>query len=188
MGEIGPTARAAIPALRAASTNGYYLIAARAKAALIKIQQEPITSLLNALRDTQSTNWRQAAQVAKYLGTNAEAAVPFLVDALESTDIGVREDAVSALGGIARRPDIAVPALTLFLQDRSADIRRDAIDALCKFKEARWQIVPLFLLCLQDTDNNVWLGAAFGLEDLMDQNAEKANALYSGSCKIPGRF
>ncbi len=33
--------------------------------------------------------------------------------------------------------------------------------------------MPLFLLCLQDTDNNVWLGAAFGLEDLMDQNEKQ---------------
>src|SRR3954471_11911219 len=42
LGEIGPAAQAAIPALTAAATNSHPLLAARATAALIKIRQESI--------------------------------------------------------------------------------------------------------------------------------------------------
>src|SRR5207244_1736056 len=66
-----------------------------------------------------------------------------------------------------------VPALIGCLNDKSAFVRRDALDALCKFKSAKEQIVPVLLPCLQDTDLNVWLGAAFGLEDLLSKDEKK---------------
>jgi len=172
LGEIGPAARAAIPALTVASTDSDDMVAARARAALIKIRQESITPLLALLEDTHSTNWYEAALTLRHVGTNAEAAVPLLVSALQSTNVGVRQYALFALGGIASRPDLAVPALIGCLQDKNAGIRRNAIDALCKFKGAKEQIVPLLLSRMQDADNNVWLGAAFGLEELLDK-AEK---------------
>ncbi len=173
LGEIGPAARAAVPALTVASTNAYYLVAARAKAALIKIRQDSITPLLTLLEDTHSTNWNQAALTVKYLGTNAGAAVPLMVNALQSTNLGVRQYALWALEGIASRPDISIPALIACLQDQSPEIRSSAIDALCKFNEAKQQIVPLLCSSLQDTDNNVWLSAAFGLEKLLGKDESK---------------
>src|SRR5260370_716927 len=95
LGEIGPAAQAAIRALTTSSTTDkYYLAAARATAALIKIRQESITTLFVLLEDTQSTNWSRAALTAKYLGTNGEAAVPLLISALQSTNVGVRQYAV----------------------------------------------------------------------------------------------
>ena len=111
LGEIGPAARAAIPALTSASTDSHAMVAARARAALLKIRQESITPLLALLEDTHSTNWFAAARTVRHLGTNAEATVPLLVSALQSTNLGVREYALSALGGVASRPDIAGPAL-----------------------------------------------------------------------------
>ncbi len=173
LGEIGPAARAAIPSLTAASSDRDSVVAARAKAALIKIREESITTLLSLLEDTLSTNWWQAALTVQHLGTNAEAAVPLLVSALQSTNDGVRESALRGLGGIAGRPDIAVPALIGCLRDKDARIRRSAIDALCKFKGPKQQIVPLLLSSMQDTDNNVWLGAAFGLEELLDKDEKR---------------
>jgi len=173
LGEIGPAAQAAIPALTTASTNNYFLVAARAKAALIKIRQESITSLLVLLEDTKSTNWNRAARTVKYLGTNGEAAVPLLINALQSTNDGVRQTAVMGLAGIASRPELAIPALIDCLQDKSPYIRRGAVDALCQFKSAKQQIVPLFLSRLDDADNNVWLGAAFGLEGLLDEDEKR---------------
>ncbi len=134
------------------------MVAARARAALLEIRQESITPLLALLEDTHSTNWFGAARTVRHLGTNAEAAVPLLVSALQSTNLGVVQYALLALGGIASRPDIAVPALIGCREDKSAYIRRAAIDALCKFKGAKQQIVPLLLSSMQDTENNAWLG------------------------------
>ena len=173
LGEIGPGARTAIPALTDASTHPLYWVGARARAALIKIRQEPITPLLAVLEDTDSTNWNQAAFTVSYLGTNAEAAVPALVAALQSTKPVVPRKALFALEGIASRPDISVPALIGLLEHKDAGIRRQAIDALCKFKGAKQQILPLLLDGMQDSDNNVWLGAAFGLESLLDKDEKR---------------
>jgi HEAT repeat protein len=173
LGAIGPAARSAIPALTIECTNTYHLVAARARAALMKIRQEPITPLLGPLADPGSTNWSQAALTAKYLGTNGEAAVPLLINSLQSTNVGVRQYSLLALKGIASRPDIAVPALMACLRDNDAGIRRAAIDALCEFKAAKPQIVPLLLASLQYSDNNVWLGAAFGLETLLNQDEKQ---------------
>ncbi len=193
LGEIGRAARAAIPALRATSTriDRNYLVAARARASLIKIREESIMPLLAFLEDTHSTNWLStnwfgAALTLRYIGPTAEAAVPFLVSGLQTTNARVRRTALAALTRIARRPDIAVPALIDCLQDKDRGIRRDAIDALCKFKDAKQQIVPLLLSIMQDSDNNAWLGAALGLEDLLDQQGSTIPIL--SSAQMPTSF
>lgn len=181
LGEIGPAAREAIPVLMEAANDANpvnYLVAPRARAALMKIGEEPIAPLLAELTNTASTNWSnwyRAAQTVKYLGTNAEATVPLLVSALQSTNTGpgMRWTAVWGLGGIASRPDITVPALIGCLGDKNPNFRRCAIDGLCKFKEAKQQVVPVLLSSMKDSNLNVWLGAAFGLEKLLDENEKR---------------
>ncbi|MEO7299127.1 MAG: HEAT repeat domain-containing protein [Verrucomicrobiota bacterium] len=173
LGEIGPTASRAIPALATVATNKDVLLSLRAKAALMKIRQESVAPLLVMLQETNYTNWGSAAYLAKYLGTNAEPAVPSLVKSLQSTNENVRELAADALGGIAKNPDIVVPALLDCLDDQDAGVRRNAIDSLCKFKSAKEQIVPKLLQCLSDTDNNAWLGAAIGLDKILSKEEKK---------------
>ena len=172
LGEIGPAAQMAIPALLAATTNHY--VGSRAKAALMKIRQDSVASLLQSLEDPRSTNWTEAAWTAKYLGTNAQAAVPLLVKALQDTNASVRESAIEALGGIASGPEITVPALLESVKtEPDAGLRRGAIDALCQFKNDKQQIVPVLLSFMQTKDINVWLGAAFGLEDMLSPDEKK---------------
>ncbi len=167
LGEIGPPARSAIPALTVAAGFKDSLTAARARAALIKIREEPVDELVAQLADTHSTNWFRTALTIKYLGTNGQAAVPFLINGLQNANAGTRQYSVWALQGIASRPDLTVPALIPCLNDTNAGVRRSTIDALCQFKEARAQTVPLILARMQDSNLNVWLGAAFGLEKLL---------------------
>jgi HEAT repeat protein len=176
LGEIGPAARAAIPALTSASasSNGYDRLFA--SAALIKIRQEPITPWLGMLEGTHSTNWRPELYTFMLLGTNAAAAVPLLVSNLQSTNVGIRGIAVYLLGGIASRPDISVPALIGCLQDQSLDIRRNAIIALGRFKEAKPQIVPVLITNMQGSDFYLWLSAAQGLQAML--NKDENRTLY----------
>jgi HEAT repeat protein len=175
LGEIGPAARTAIPALMAESTNSDEFVAARARAALIKIRQEPITPLLATIANTSSTNWYVAVLTAKFLGTNGESVVPLLVNSLQGSNIrGARVYSLWALQGIASRPDIAVPALTNSLQDSNPDIRLAAVAALCEFKEAKEEVVPLLIARIQlDPDRNVWYGASRGLEKLVNQDEKR---------------
>lgn len=174
LGEIGPAAQAAVPALITLSTSQDYILANRAKAALIKIRQDSVAPLLESLADTHSTNWASAALQAKYLGTNGEALVPFFVRELQSTNRDIRSVAANTLGGIASRPELTIPACVEGLKtEKDPGIRRREIDALCQFKNAKPQIVPVLLGFLRDNDNNVWLGAAFGLEKMLSPEEKK---------------
>jgi HEAT repeat protein len=173
LGEIGPAARAAIPALTSASTSSNASDRLFASAALIKIRQEPITPWLGLLQDTHSTNWRPEFFTFMLLGTNAAPVVPLLVSNLQSTNVGIRRVAVNLLGDIASRPDISVPALIGCLQDQSADIRRDAIIALGRFKEAKPQIVPVLLTNMQSSDVYLWLSAALALQKMLDKDENR---------------
>lgn len=175
LGEIGPAARRAIPALLVASTNRDSTVAERASAALMKIRQDYPAELLKILEDPQSTDWTRAAGIAKFLGTNGHAAVPFLVKALQNTNAIVREAAADALGGIVSHAEISVPALITCVKDETdPGVRRMAIDALCKFEGEKQKIVPVLLAFVKDQDLNVWLGAAFGLEDLLSTEEEES--------------
>jgi len=174
LGEIGPAAQTAIPALLAATTNHYYDVRSRAKAALMKIRQDSVASLLQSLEDPRSRSWAEAAETAKYLGTNAQAAVPLLIKALQDTNVSVRELAIEGLGGIANDPKITVPALIESVKtEPDAGLRRGAIDSLCQFKNEKQQIVPVMLSFMQNQDLNVWLGAAFGVEDMLSPDEKK---------------
>ncbi|MDB6019481.1 MAG: repeat-containing protein, partial [Pedosphaera sp.] len=173
LGEMGPMAQKAIPALLVASQDKDYIIACRATAALMKIRQESPDNLIALAADVSATSWNRTARTLKYLGTNAQAAVPLLIGELNHTKPWTRMMAAATLGGIASRPEISVPALTNCLTDSESLVRRSAIDALCKFKSEKQQIVPLLLARMQDPDLNVWLGAAFGLEELLTPDEKK---------------
>lgn len=164
LGEIGPPARAAVPALIIASNSTNSALAVRARAALMKIREEPVTALLPVIANTSSTNWQQAAETARLLGTNGEAAVPLLIAALQSTNTSIRRVAELALGGIASRPDLAIPALKEHVRDKGGD----ALLALGNFTNAKPQAVPILLAALQDTNAVNWVAAAMGLDRLLD--------------------
>src|SRR5438552_1380095 len=115
---------------------------------------------------------------AKYIATNAQAAVPFLVKALQDTNAIVRDVAIEALGGIASDPDITVPALVACMEkETDAGLQRDALDALCQFKNEKQRIVPVLLSFMENKDLNVWLGATLGLEDML--SADEKQTLYA---------
>jgi HEAT repeat protein len=82
-----------------ASTNVDVIVATRAKAALLKIRGDSLDQLLNELANVRSTNWTRAARTAKFLGTNAQAAVPLLAKALQDTNFIVRAGAVERASG-----------------------------------------------------------------------------------------
>lgn len=183
LGEMGPTAHAAIPALESATRDHYNRVACRAQAALMKIRQEPVEPLISFLSEPKSTNWDAAVLVVKYLGTNAESAVPLLLQALqqapqiEAVRPYVKMQVVEALGGVASHSELSVPALMSCIKDINPGIRRRAIDGLCKFPEAKEQVVPVLLEAMKDEDLNVWLGGAFGLENNFIQDS-KTKRLY----------
>lgn len=174
IGEFGPAASSAIPALTALTTHDELMVRLRAKAALIRIRQEPIDSILAVLQDTTSTNWGRTAYLAMFLGTNAAPAGPLFIAALQSPKAHVRDVAAGAISCVGMNPETAVPALISCLKDADPDVRRSAVDSLRTFKSQKQRIIPELLSCLSDSDLNVWLGAAFGLEDLLSPAEKQA--------------
>jgi hypothetical protein len=169
LGEIGPEASDAIRDLEILAGNPDIRTAGRARAALMKIRQEPVEPVVARLADIHSTNWLASVFIIKYLGTNAASAVPLLVEKLQAAKATTNRQATSSLletlGGVASHPELSVPVLIGCLSDTNAPVRRCAIDGLCKFPEEKERIVPLFLTAMKDNDLNVWLGAALGLEE-----------------------
>jgi HEAT repeat protein len=136
----------------------------------------------------------RAATGFRALGPEAQSAYPTLVGlALNSTDYGVRCDAINALmladekaitllaqalgnpdrairarAALAlyfdrRAPTIAMPALTEALNDPEATVRANAVRALGAYQERARPLAPRITALLNDPDNAVKNGAAEAL-------------------------
>ena len=76
----------------------------------------------------------EAAVFLGEMGEAAQAAVPQLVESLQSRDLLMRLEAAKALGRIGPAAEPAVPALAKALEDESADVRRAAQKSLQEIK------------------------------------------------------
>jgi HEAT repeat protein len=54
------------------------------------------------------------------------------------------------------------------------EVRRNVIDAFWQFKSKKQTLAPVLVAFLRDQDLNVWLGAAFGLEDMLSPEEKQA--------------
>jgi HEAT repeat protein len=158
LGEIGPDASNAIPALlRLKQTNsydGYFLVAT-----LMKINGEPIGGLIRQLDDPTSAQWQNAAYNLAEFGTNASAAVPALCRGLQTAD---RVAAAYAIGYIHCQPEIAVPLLMENVK-RGGSLPEllNGIGALGQFEGEARSAIPLLRLELSNNDSMIRL-SAFG--------------------------
>src|SRR5208283_3048244 len=72
----------------------------------------------------------QAATILGELHREPDVAIPALIQALQSDDRYLRENAVAALGRFGGQAKAAIPALTKALEDSDASVRRQAAAAL----------------------------------------------------------
>jgi HEAT repeat protein len=99
LGQIGPEAKLAIPALVAALDDEGRLTRVEVACALWRINKHPaaIPALLKVLKERERGWRRQAAEALGRLGPGAKAAVPALVEALWDDDESVRQRAAQSL-------------------------------------------------------------------------------------------
>jgi HEAT repeat protein len=139
LGRLGPAARGAIPALEAINAQGEAppFLRASVRAALVSIRQEPLGPYVLKLKDTSSPEWFECSLIMCYLGTNAAAAVPNLIAALQATTNAsstmIRSHACQALRNIHSRPDLCVPALAPMLRSPNQHDRIQGLFALAGF-------------------------------------------------------
>jgi HEAT repeat protein len=137
LGQIGPAARGAVPALLAYAPNmGFFDSAYFAKAVLSPIGAAAVPALRTALDDPDVKIRVRAAQALGPIGPAAKEAVPGLIALLSEENEDPRGSAASALGGIGPAANEAIPALTAALHDKQGPVRYAAAEALGKLGAA----------------------------------------------------
>jgi len=158
LGEIGPPAISAISNLQALSVvadlPSCWYVNMAAKAALIKIKREPLAPYIEEIRDTSDClRWYPKALLLGQFGTNAAAAVPVLLAALNPTNNDIiHGHALIALGEIHSESGTCVPAIAAFLTSPSVSSRQKAITALAAFGSNAKPAVKEITTCLSDSD------------------------------------
>lgn len=159
LGEIGPAASNAVPALLrvCALTNSQInrtFICPKARAALMKIRGEPLGPLVGELdqEDAGSTEWGCTARAVLEFGTNAAPAVPVFCRALKFPNIRARNFAAYALGHIHGNAELAVPALT---ESIKRGVSQNNAWALGEFGPDAKLAVPILESHLRDSDPTV---------------------------------
>jgi HEAT repeat protein len=179
---LGPIAKPAIPELiRMLDTNGNYpavalgYIGADAVPALMELLDTD-----NVSRTRQTTGGVQpaparpararenAVRALSYLGTNAEAAMPVLINCLnDAQDERLRGTAAEALAVIGHnRSEIVIPALVHTLTNSTSYARASAADALAAFGSEARSTAPLLLSAGHDRDSYLRTHAATALKQV----------------------
>jgi HEAT repeat protein len=171
LGDMGPAAQAAVPALISTidHTSPY-------RAALMKIRGQPVSLLIEKLKaNTDSFEWFYAAAIVGEFGTNAEPAIPVILSTLQSPYAAdYRTVAVLVLGEIHYRPDLCLPALTSMLGVPPAYVRKTALEALAKFGADAKPAVPSIIESLEDLDYYARVAATNALKIIDPEAAAKA--------------
>ena len=163
LGAIGPTAKAAVPALIAASADSNSFCAARAKAALIQIRQDWAHSPVLPPTETRNlTNWLQNAEILLALGSNVQASANGMVAAI-GTNNAQRFEMVEALGTNRREPSASVVLLRGLLKDHEPGIRANALNMLIMQSAFASAASADILPCVNDPDASVRANAKFAL-------------------------
>jgi hypothetical protein len=151
LARMGPAAHVAIPFLefKVSTNHASNVYSELAEMALIQIGKRPIAPLIEKLADpSDSIEWKYAADVLGWCGTNAVAAIPNLLSSLQQTNAPNQNRALIALGQIHMRPEACLPVLLSFLSSTNAGSRLFAIGAIRGFatdcKPAIPQLVSQF--------------------------------------------
>jgi len=162
LGEIGPAAKPAVPALIEALGDEDSRVPVFA-AALVKIGADAVPALVVALKENKRQVRPWAASILARIGPDARAAIPALVEALRDGRKEVRWGAAHALGGIDPAARAATPALREALKDQDRDVRAAAASALGKVGPDAEAAVPALIQALKDDDQGVRKAAAKAL-------------------------
>jgi HEAT repeat protein len=172
LGQIGPTAREAVPSLAEALKDSEVALRRESALALGLIgcgAGAAVSALAGALRDEDAVVRRRAAVALGEIGPIAKGAVLRLVKALADRDPGnlpteqsVLVESIIALGNIGPDAREAIPKLLRILEAGDSFTRSRAIEAVAKIGRGDKQLVPLLVKCLKDKGTCVGAALAFG--------------------------
>jgi HEAT repeat protein len=128
LGNIGPDALAAVPAIRPflGASNGF--VRASAAVALWKISGQADVAVKSMVELLENGDWygkRWSATGLGRMGPAGEAGITALIKALSDADAGVRRDAAIALGTIGPKARSAVPRLVVLVKEENGAFQAD---------------------------------------------------------------
>jgi HEAT repeat protein len=117
------------------------------------LRKKHTTPVVAFLRDPDSSELRStAAAILCKMDAEADEAVPALIEALGDNSIGVRLDAVVALGHVGRGSEAAVAALSRLLKGNEKRVRRESARVLGTMGSAARGSLPDLIDCLADKE------------------------------------
>jgi HEAT repeat protein len=131
LAEMGPKAKAAVPALIPLLKDKSEFVRSPARTALARIGEDAVPALVEILADKNND---QACLVLCTIGPAAKAAVPALIKLLKDPALHNRARAARTLGMIGRPAKEAVPLLRAARKDANAEVQREADQALLKIR------------------------------------------------------
>ncbi|WP_299461189.1 HEAT repeat domain-containing protein [uncultured Gimesia sp.] len=145
-------------------------VSSDAAVALSEIGEPAVKPLLDALKKEHSENHHSGCEkicdVIAQMGAQGAAAIPTLLELLNSEDQNLVWRAAHALGAINAKPEEVVPALTKLLTSSSPVVRAQAALAIGDFGAAGKSAVTELTKLLSDTELNVQLDAAAALGEI----------------------
>jgi len=180
---LGPEAAPAIPGLmKVIGRNGN-----GAAIALSYIGPDALPALIEVLKTnlTPDTNGdrRSGVQVNQvremtiealsYFGTNAEAALPVLMQCYRDEGKLSHADMASALASVGHnRPQVVVPALVYFLTNSTGREQFDAIDGLGSLGSKAKETVPALLAASYSGDPQIQMAASVAIKQIAPETPD----------------
>lgn len=133
LGEIGPNAKTAVPALTESLKDKECYVRSDAALALREIGPEArtaIPALTELLNDKDQWVQLAAAEGVAKIGADPKPAALTLTELLKHKDANVRHAAAGALRDIGPEAKTAIPTLTELLKDKDERVRKTAAEAL----------------------------------------------------------
>ncbi|MCD4727163.1 MAG: HEAT repeat domain-containing protein [Pirellulales bacterium] len=155
LSDIGPSAKAAVPALKNALTDKDEGTCVNVAKALWRIDQQPddvIPVFITVLENGDAGERYEAAEQFKEMGPWAAPAVPALIKALKDKDCYNRCNVAEALGEVGPKAAAAIPALTRVLQhDDNSSVQSNAAEALGTFPSSSppWKTKTILSECVR---------------------------------------
>ena len=166
LGNLGPRASAAVPALIDLLGDRQETVRWRTAEALGKIGPDARAAVPALVRGLSETGLlaTESAKALGRIGSGAREAVPALSSGLRNADVYFRREVAKALVRIGPEATGAVPALIEALRDKDKVVRLESARALGRMGAAARSAVPALTAATKDSDDLVKRAAAQSLE------------------------
>jgi HEAT repeat protein len=174
---LGPDAKPAIPGLmKVIGRNNNW-----PASALVCIGPEAVPVLVEMLKTNKSPDFHGNRQIGvednlvrentvlalRYMGTNAEAALPVLLQCYRDEAKLSHAEMASAIARVGHNhPQVAVPALVYILTNSTGGDQFDAIDGLGSFGSKAKEAVPALLAVSHSSDSQIQIAVAVAIKQI----------------------